>query len=238
VTSPLPALVTALVRSGELADEIGERILDAAVEEFRRSGVRGASLDAIAKRARIGRVTIYRRFGDKNGLVRALTLRESGRIISEVEEAAARGKDVGDRFARGFVAMLHATRTRPFFKSWLKREPDDVLRNLTLGGEMMMRLGIAFIAQQIRDAQRAGELPPYDPQPTAEILARFAHSLMLTPKGGISLEEEQESYRFARAYIVPLITHGPAGTPELSAAAAPAPAAPAAPARRRRRTTR
>lgn len=238
MTSTLPSLVTALVKSGELADEIGERILDAALEEFRRSGVRGASLDAIAKRAGIGRVTIYRRFGDKNGLVRALTLRESGRIISEVDAAAARGKDVGDRFARGFVAMLHVTRTRPFFKSWLKREPDDVLRNLTLGGETMMRLGIAFIAQQIRDAQRGGELPPYDPQPTAEILARFAHSLMLTPKGGISFEDEQESYRFARAYIVPLITHGPAGTSELPPAASAAPAPPAAPARRKRRTSR
>ena len=116
-----------------------------------------------------------------------------------------------------------------------------MLRNLTLGGETMMRLGIAFIAQQIRDAQRAGELPPYDPQPTAEILARFAHSLMLTPRGGISFEEEQESYRFARAYIVPLITHGPAGTPEMPAAASVVPAAaapPAAPARRRRRTSR
>jgi AcrR family transcriptional regulator len=235
--STLPSLVTALVKSGEPADGVSEKILDAALEEFRRSGVRGASLDAIAKRAGIGRVTIYRRFDDKNGLVRALTLREVGLIIAEVDAAAARGKDVGDRFARGFVAMLHSTRTRPFFRSWLKREPDDVLRNLTLGGEMMMRLGIAFIAQQIRDAQRAGELPPYDPQPTAEILARFAHSLMLTPRGGISFEEEQESYRFACAYIVPLIMHGPAGTAE-SAAGTAAPATPAAPAKPRRRTAR
>jgi AcrR family transcriptional regulator len=233
-SSSLPSLVTALVKSGEQADEVGEKILDAALEEIRRSGVRGASLDAVAKRAGIGRVTIYRRFGDKNGLVRALTLREVGLIIAEVDAAAARGKDVGDRFARGFVAMLRSTRTRPFFKSWLKREPDDVLRSLTLGGEMMMRLGIAFIAQQIRDAQRAGELPPYDPQPTAEILARFAHSLMLTPRGGISFEEEQNSYRFACAYIVPLIMRGPVGTAE----GAPAPAAPPAPAKPPRRTPR
>lgn len=230
MTSPLPALVTALVKSAGLEDETAGRILDAAVEEFRRHGVRGTSLDAIARRAGIGRVTIYRRFGDKNGLLRALTLRESRLIIAEVEAASARGKDVEDRFALGFVAMLRAVRTRAFFKAWLKREPDDVLRHLTLGGETMMRLGIAFIAQQIRDAQRAGELPPYDPQPAAEILARFAHSLMLTPKGGISLEAEQDSYRFARAYIVPLITHGPAAT----AAPSPSPAAAPPPPRRRR----
>ena len=229
MTSSLPSLVTALVRSADLEDETVGRILDAAAEEFRRHGVRGTSLDSIAKRAGIGRVTIYRRFGDRNGLVRALTLRESSVIIAEVDAASARGKDVEDRFALGFVAMLRAVRTRSFFKAWLKREPDDVLRHLTLGGETMMRLGIAFIAHQIRDAQRAGELPQYDPQPTAEILARFAHSLMLTPKGGLPLEAEQDSYRFARAYIVPLITHGPAAT------AAPAPVAPApAPPRRRR----
>lgn len=210
MTATLPSLVAALVKSGELADQTIEKILDAAVEEFRRGGVRGTSLDAVAKRAGIGRVTIYRRFGDKNGLVRALTLREVGCIIAAVEAAAARGADVQDRFARGFVAMLHETRNRTFFRSWLKREPEDVLRHLTLGGEMMMRLGIEFIAQQIRAAQHAGELPPYDPQPTAEILARFAHSLLLSPKGGIPLEDADASYRFARAYIVPLIMQGPA----------------------------
>jgi AcrR family transcriptional regulator len=231
VSATLPSLVAALVKSGELPDETVERILDAALEEFRKNGVRGTSLDAIAKRARTGRVTIYRRFGDKNGLVRALTLRESSRIIAAVEAASARAKDVADRFALQFVAMLHETRNRTFFRSWLKREPEDVLRHLTLGGETMMRLGIEFIAQQIRDAQRAGELPAYDPLPTAEIVARFAHSLMLTPKGGLSLDDPDESYRFARAYIAPLITQGPASVDASSPAAEP-------PAPRRRRATR
>lgn len=227
--SSLPSLVAALVKSGDLADEMVEKILGASVEEFRRNGVRGASLDAIAKRAGIGRVTIYRRFGDKNGLVRALTLREVGEILAEVDAANARGQGVEDRFALGFVAMLRATRTRPFFRGWLKREPDDVLRHLTLGGETMMRLGIAYIAQQIRDAQRAGELPAYDPQPTAEILARFAHSLMLTPRGGLAFEDEEQSYRFARAYIVPILMRGPAAA---EAAAALPPAAPVSSPRR------
>ena len=228
MTATFSALVTALVRSEDLADETSGAILDAAAEEFRRDGVRGTSLDAIARRAGIGRVTIYRRFGDKNGLVRALILRESRRIIEACEAASSRGKDVGDRFALSFVAMLRATRTHPFFRAWLKRETEDVLHHLTLGGETMMRLGIAYIAQHIRDAQRAGELPAYEPEPTAEIIARFAHSLMLTPRGGCPLDDEAQSYRFARAYIVPLIANGPAPV-----AAAPEPQT-AAPPRRRR----
>lgn len=204
----LSSFMAELLSSEELADATSERILDAALDEFRRTGVRGTSLDAVAKRAQIGRVTIYRRFGNKQGLLRALILRECGIIIAEVEAANTRGSpdDVEDRFALGFVAMLRATHGRSLFKSWLKHEPADLLRHLTFGGETMMRVGIAFIARHIRVAQRSGQLPAYDPNPVAEILARFAHSLMLTPKGGIALSDERQAYEFARSFIVPIVT--------------------------------
>ena len=56
-----------LDRSGTRA-----RILDAALAEFARAGVHGATMLGIAEKADVSPMTLYNRFGDKEGLVFAL----------------------------------------------------------------------------------------------------------------------------------------------------------------------
>jgi AcrR family transcriptional regulator len=56
--------------------------LDAAAALFRQYGVDAVSMDAIAARARIGKGTLFRRFGDKAGLAVAL-LDERERALQE-----------------------------------------------------------------------------------------------------------------------------------------------------------
>lgn len=48
------------------------RVLDAALAEFTRAGVHGATMQGIAERAGVSPMTLYNRFGDKEGLVLAL----------------------------------------------------------------------------------------------------------------------------------------------------------------------
>jgi AcrR family transcriptional regulator len=202
-------LVAALVKGAEPTDATAERILDAAVEDMRR-GSSPMNLGKIATRARVGRVTIYRRFGNKEGLLGAVLLREVGRVMQEVDDAMRSGRSVEARFTQAFVAMLRAIRKRAFIDGALRASPELPLRLLTFDGTTILRLGIAFIAQQIRTEQRAGHLPDYDPDPVAEILARIAHSIVLTPDGGIAFKDDARAASFARAYLVPLVLHGPA----------------------------
>jgi AcrR family transcriptional regulator len=58
----------------ERADAARNRaaVLDAAAALFREQGVDAVSMDAIAARARVGKGTLFRRFGDKAGLAVAL----------------------------------------------------------------------------------------------------------------------------------------------------------------------
>src|SRR5215208_8105428 len=49
-----------------------QRVLSAAKELFRRHGVENVSMDAIAGAAGVGKGTLFRRFGDRAGLARAL----------------------------------------------------------------------------------------------------------------------------------------------------------------------
>ena len=52
-----------------------ERILDAALALAAASGLRHLTMDDIAARAKVGRMTVYRRFGDKQRLLEALGAR-------------------------------------------------------------------------------------------------------------------------------------------------------------------
>jgi AcrR family transcriptional regulator len=64
-----------------------ERILAAAADLFARQGVAGVSMDAVAERAGVGKGTLYRRFGDRAGLVIALLSEQE----AEFQEAFIRG---------------------------------------------------------------------------------------------------------------------------------------------------
>jgi AcrR family transcriptional regulator len=207
-SSTLAQLAAALLKSAEPTDATTDKILDAALDDLRRSP--HISLGDVAKRAGVGRVTIYRRFGDKEGLLRALIVRECHRLTAEVESAMARGRNVEQRFCLGFVAMLRGTRQRAFVGELIRAQPEGTLQLLTIDGQAILRLGIAFIAQQIRAEQNAGHLPQYDPEPVAEILARLAHSYALTPKGGKALADDKQAVELARLYLVPLLMNGPA----------------------------
>ncbi|MEE1740332.1 TetR family transcriptional regulator [Streptomyces sp. BE147] len=83
------------------AERSRRRILDAARDVFLERGL-GAPLDLIVRRAGVGPATLYRRYADREALVRDLT----GDLLSRLEAAAHRaGQEEGDAFGavRRFV---------------------------------------------------------------------------------------------------------------------------------------
>jgi AcrR family transcriptional regulator len=90
------------------------RILAAAAELFEEHGVDGVSLDAIAARARVGKGTLFRRFGSKSGLAEAL-LDAQDRALQErmlagpppLGPGAAPGERVA-AFFEAYLDLLHA----------------------------------------------------------------------------------------------------------------------------------
>jgi len=62
---------------GATQADIESRIMDAVLEAALHSGVRAATVDNIAKRAGVGPATIYRRYGDKDGLLRQFIARHA-----------------------------------------------------------------------------------------------------------------------------------------------------------------
>lgn len=195
---PDPPLLD-LLRTGA-ADDVGERILDAALERFSTAGVRRASVEDVARACGINRVTVYRRFASKQALLQAVIAREAQRFFAAVDAATRELADPADRFVEGVAIGFGLAREHPLTARLLADEPETILPVLTQDAEPVIAAGRALLAALLRDA---GTRAP-DPEIAAEILLRLAISLLLTPHGAIPATDSGELRAFARTHLLPI----------------------------------
>ncbi len=80
--------VAAPARAGRPTDERKtEAIIDAARDAFFGEGYAASSIERIAEKAGVSKVTIYKRFGDKAGLLEALVRRQAEHMTTTIGEA-------------------------------------------------------------------------------------------------------------------------------------------------------
>jgi AcrR family transcriptional regulator len=84
---------------GPKAGELRAAILDAARASFTEQGVR-APMDEIARRAGVGVATLYRRFPDRDALLRAVTADGAAHIAALARNAMAEEPDAWSALAR------------------------------------------------------------------------------------------------------------------------------------------
>jgi AcrR family transcriptional regulator len=186
--------------------DAANRILDAALDAFLDFGIRRSSMAEIARRAGLGVATVYRRYPQKDQLVEAVVLRETGRFVAVVDRKLAGVTAAEDVAVEGFVAVVVGVRDHPLLRRLLVTEPEVVLPTLTVHGGPVLAIGRGYLAGTIRRLQRERRIPDYDPEPVAELLARIAHSLLLTPEGCIPGADDEPTRAFAREHVAPLLT--------------------------------
>ncbi|MFD0337495.1 TetR/AcrR family transcriptional regulator [Streptomyces sp. NPDC127117] len=190
------------------SDALSEQILDAAREQFTTFGLRRSTVDDVAKRARVSRVTVYRRIGNKDSLVSACLLREYRRFVVEVDDAVAALPTTEDRLVEGFAAVLRHIREHPLIGGLLRLEPETMLPFLTLESGPAFLAIREYLADRLRDARRAEGRPACDPAPVAELMVRITVSFLLNPVSCFELDDDTQVREFARRYLVPLLAAG------------------------------
>ncbi|MFH9470237.1 TetR/AcrR family transcriptional regulator [Streptomyces clavifer] len=202
------ALLATAMAQPPPSDALSEQILDAAREQFMTFGLRRSTVDDVAKRAKVSRVTVYRRIGNKDSLVSACLLREYRRFVMDVDEAVAALPTMEDRLVEGFVAVLQHIREHPLVGGLLKLEPEIMLPFLTLESGPALLAMREYLADRLRHAQRAEGRPETDPTPVAELMVRITVSFLLNPVSCFELDDDEQVRAFARRYLVPLISTG------------------------------
>ncbi|WP_406144054.1 TetR/AcrR family transcriptional regulator [Streptomyces sp. NBC_01012] len=188
------------------SDALSEQILDAAREQFMTFGLRRSTVDDVAKRAKVSRVTVYRRIGNKDSLVSACLLREYRRFVVDVDDAVAALPTVEDRLVAGFVAVLKHIREHPLVGGLLRLEPEIMLPFLTLESGPAFLAIRGYLADRLRHARRAEGRPETDPTPVAELMVRITVSFLLNPVSCFELDDDEQVGAFARRYLVPLLS--------------------------------
>ena len=96
-----------------LADPSTEAILDAAVVEFERHGLRRVALEDVARRAGVSRTTIHRRFANKDELVAAVVERENVALFADIAAELKQAGPQSNYYVEAFtLSILRSGGTR------------------------------------------------------------------------------------------------------------------------------
>lgn len=199
------ALTTATNDSAAGTDSIEARILDAALVQFEKQGFKKTTIEDIARQASVDRVTVYRRIGSRDDVVKAVTAREVQRVVAEIVELSG-GFDTADELVAAlFTAVVNRWRTHPFAQRMLSLEPERTLGQLTTEGGAPFTMTVAAMVVILQGAAARGLFAELPDTARVEIVCRIVHSFILQPVGTIPMESDAELEAFARKYLLPIL---------------------------------
>lgn len=194
-------------------DEARSRVLDAAYEQFCRMGIQRSTMEDVARRAGISRITVYRRFATKDALVEQVVRREFRRYFDRFLVDIEQARTAADRVVLGFVSSLRAIRSNPLIGGLIAAEPDLLVASVTGDGGQTLATVRQFVAGQLRHEQRAGNVAGgLDADLVAELMVRVSASFLAFPSQVVDLDDDTQLAAVARQFLVPMLER--AGAPE------------------------
>jgi len=194
---------------GDDNDEVTERLLDAAHDQFCRMGIRRSTMEDVARRAGVSRITAYRRFATKDALVEQVVRREFRRYFDQFLIDIRPGRTAADRVVLGFVSSLRAIRRNPLIGGLMTAEPELLVPSMIGDGGGTMATVQRFVAGRLRLEQQAGTIAAtVDVDLVAELMTRVCCSFLITPSHVLDLDDDEQLRRLARRFLVPMLEHG------------------------------
>jgi TetR/AcrR family transcriptional repressor of uid operon len=187
-------------------DETTGRILDAACEEIALVGIRRTSMEDVARRAGVSRVTVYRHVASRDALVEAVVQRELERHVTTFLADRAAAKTAADRIIGGYVSTIQALRRNPVLQGILAVELDALVASMAGSAERVLQLARLFLAAQLRAEQAAGEIGAgVDVDVVADLMVRLAVSYVLIPSDVVDLDDDEATTEMARGFLLPVL---------------------------------
>ncbi|CAN5576992.1 TetR/AcrR family transcriptional regulator [soil metagenome] len=174
--------------------------------EFERHGFRRVALDDVARRAKVSRTTIYRRFANKDELVAAVIDRENIALCADI---AAELKDQGPQsnyYVEAFTSAIMRFRGHRVLNQLID---DDPALALELAREHYGAavLRIAGALEVIFPAGFVERVGPAVVNELADAILRYATMALLFP-GSRPLETTDDLRGFATTHFLPSLPAG------------------------------
>jgi AcrR family transcriptional regulator len=178
-----------------------EAILDAAVVEFEQHGFRRVALEDVARRARISRTTIYRRFSNKDELIAAVIERENVALFADIANELKQAGPQSNYYVEAFTLSILKFRRHRVLDRMITDEPALVLEL----GRRHHGAAVERMAEALRVifpagfAQRIGEETVNE---LADTILRYAAMLLLLPSAQ-PLTTADDIRAFATRHFLP-----------------------------------
>lgn len=184
------------------AEQTLEKILDAALECYRASGIAGTTLDEVARLAGIGRTTLYRYIDNRDDLLDKVVLRDAQRQQEEMSVLTRYHENLADGLVDSIVYIMRGRRTRPM--NAILFGDDAVIDRINLSPANFYDMAEKMIEPLFRKAQISGEIR--DGVTLAQVsqwVARIILSLINYPEE--FLENESALREFLQMFLVPSV---------------------------------
>jgi AcrR family transcriptional regulator len=189
-------------------DQTASRILGAAFDQAEDFGLRRFTIDEVARRVGISRVTIYRHFPKKDQLIDALLMREMRRFLTRLDAVIEAQPGPETKLTEGLAFCLDLLRGHRLLTRLLRTEPELILPHLTTKGAPVISAARGWIARLIRNEiiqGRVVSLPDDDVEVIAEILVRIVISLVISPDTALPVDSPDAQRRLAQRYLDPVV---------------------------------
>lgn len=184
-----------------MPDASTEAILDAALVEFDRHGIRRVALDDVARRAGVSRTTIYRRFANREDLVAAVMDRENARLFTDIAAELKSTRPQSNYYVEAFTSAIMRSRDHRVLHRMITDEPALTLEL----ARRHYRAAVNRIEQALQVIFPLGFADRIGPQAVHELADntwRYAMVLLLLPSAE-PIETEDEIRAFATRHFLP-----------------------------------
>jgi AcrR family transcriptional regulator len=175
MAAPLTTETPIAGRRGRPAAASREDVLAAAMQRY----LRGQRIDvqAIAAELGLGRSTVYRWFGSREGLIgEVLNLAYDGLVDRACAQAKGHG---GPRLLDVFDRLNRSLADAPALRQFVEQERDVALRIITSSGGSAQPHNVARIVQVIEEEVDAGNYdPPVEPATLGYAIVRLAEAFL------------------------------------------------------------
>lgn len=184
-----------------MPDASTEAILDAALVEFDRYGIRRVALDDVARRAGVSRTTIYRRFANRDELVAAVMDRENARLFADIAVELKTARPQSNYYVEAFTSAMLRSRKHRVLNRMIADEPELTL-TLAARHYHAAVLRIEQALQVIFPPGFADRIGHDAVSELAENIWRYAMMLLLLPSGE-PIETADQIRAFATKHFLP-----------------------------------
>ncbi|MCM2428724.1 TetR family transcriptional regulator [Streptomyces sp. RKAG337] len=158
-------------------------VLDAARDLTCEAGWDQVSLSAVAARAHVSRPSVYKEFGNRAGLGRALVVRETQQFLAGVADTLYPGlPDSQDCLESAILYVLTEAETQPLVRAVVaaaREGSDSLLPYLTARADPIFDAGQRLLQDWL--SKRYPEQQPEALETAADVIVRMAISHLLLP---------------------------------------------------------